>query len=612
LNQNKARPERSPGRTLEDETPMTRTMCNPIDLAYRYQDIRFTGVVGGVTLGDPHRSVHREGADPSLVLFRDRYYLFVSMSRGFWHSEDLLHWTYRATDKLPPFDYAPDVREVDGALLISASRKGSNSPFFRSADPLGDDFAEVAPGTFAFWDPNVFQDDDGRVYLYWGCDNVQPITGVELDQRFEPIGEPVALIHSDIDAHGWERLGENYVIPEPTTERERIVASFSSGGPYIEGAWMTRHNDRYYLQYSAPATENNTYADGYYVGGSPLGPFEYATASPFSSKPGGFATGAGHGSTVQDRHGNWWHTATMRISVNGAFERRVGIFPAGFDATGVLTCNQNFADYPFVVPEGAFDPWARITPQWMLLSHRSAVTSSSAAPQHEPALAVNEDIRTWWASSGAGPGEWISLDLGARSTVAVIQVNLADHELAATAEPVEEGADGGHTWRGIYREHTPAVVIVEGSVDGDTWDTLHDGRDDDADRPHALITLDHPRELRFIRVTAVSLPFGGAFAVSGLRVFGHADVELPAATTPVVVRTEPRTAHLRWPEVAGATGYNVRYGAAPDALYRSWLVYDRAELDVPSLNAGEGTWFAVDAFNGAGVTLGTPVAGSTR
>jgi hypothetical protein len=44
-------------------------------------------------------------------------------------------------------------------------------------------------------------------------------------------------------------------------------------------------------------------------------------------------------------------------------------------------------------------------------------------------------------------------------------------------------------------------------------------------------------------------------------------------------------------------------------LYRSWLVYDRNELDVPSLNAGEeDTWFAVDAFNGAGVTLGEPVS----
>ncbi|MDF2993011.1 MAG: hypothetical protein K0S37_3525 [Microbacterium sp.] len=590
---------------------MTRTICNPLDLAYRYQDVRFTGVVGGLTIGEPTRNVHRESADPSLVLYRDRYFLFASMSRGFWYSDDLISWTYRATEKLPPFDYAPDVREVNGALVISASRKGTSSPFFRSVDPLTDDFEEIAQVDFSFWDPSLFQDDDGRIYLYWGCDDVQPITGIELGQDLRPIGDAIELIRSNAAERGWERLGENYVVPEPTTDRERLVASFSSGDPYIEGAWMTRHAGRYYLQYAAPATESNTYADGYYVGDHPLGPFRYAPASPFSSKPGGFARGAGHGSTIQDKHGNWWHAATMRISVNGVFERRLGIFPAGFDEDGVLTCNQNFADYPLAVPAGRFDPWARITPEWMLLSYRSSVETSSAAHGFESSRAVDEDIRTWWASAGAGAGEWIRVDLGSAATVAVVQVNLADHELATAAEPVVEGADGGHTWRGIYREHTPAVVVVEGSLDGDHWETLHDGRVDEADRPHALVTLDAPRELRFIRVTAVTLPFDASFAVSGLRVFGRAAVERPAEATASVEMIEPRTARVSWPAVAGAVGYNVRYGAAAGALYRSWLVYERTDLDIGSLNAGEVTWFAVDAFNGGGVTLGNPVPGAT-
>ena len=52
-------------------------------------------------------------------------------------------------------------------------------------------------------------------------------------------------------------------------------------------------------------------------------------------------TGAGHGSTIADKYGNYWHASTMRISVNHDFERRVGLFPAGFDADGVLYCNQN-------------------------------------------------------------------------------------------------------------------------------------------------------------------------------------------------------------------------------------------------------------------------------
>ena len=84
---------------------MTRVVCNPLDLAYRYQDVR-TPFAG--------RSVHREAADPTVVFYRDRYYMFASMTRGFWYSDDLVEWTLRPSEKIPAIDYAPDVREVDG------------------------------------------------------------------------------------------------------------------------------------------------------------------------------------------------------------------------------------------------------------------------------------------------------------------------------------------------------------------------------------------------------------------------------------------------------------------------------------------------------------------
>lgn len=586
--------------------PTTRYACNPLDLAYRYQDVRFTGQVDGVRLGPATRSVHREGADPSIVRFRGRYYLFVSMSRGFWHSTDLLDWEYRPTEKLPTYDYAPDVHEVDGALVISASRKGSDSPFFRSEDPLADDFTEVSPGTFPFWDPAVFQDEDGRTYLYWGCDDVEPIRGVELGPDLRPVGEPVTLLAADVEHRGWERTGEDYRIPVPRTELERRVATFSGSRPYIEGAWMTRHDGRYYLQYAAPGTQWNTYADGYATADDPLGPFTYDGHSPFSSKPGGFIPGAGHGSTFQDEHGNWWHAATMRISVHHPFERRVGLFPAGFDDDGVLFCNQNFADYPYRVPDGPFDPWAQREPEWMLLSYGATATASSHADEHPPGLATDEDVRTWWAAADREAGAWVGLDLGGVVDVSAIQVNVADHDLAALAPLLTQGSDGGHTWRAVVPEHEPAEYLVEGSVDGSAWITLHDGRGG-GDRPHGLVVLDAPRGLRHVRVTGGRMPFGAAFAVSGLRVFGRGRGTAPEAVEPQVVRVEPRTAHLRWPAAPSAHGYNIRYGRAADKLYRSWLVHGVTELEVPSLNADDDTWFAVDAFNENGVTPGRPV-----
>ena len=54
--------------------------------------------------------------------------------------------------------------------------------------------------------------------------------------------------------------------------------------------------------------------------------------------------------------------ATQRISVNHNFERRVGIWRAGFDADGDLFCNQRYNDWPQRVPDGFSDPWE--TPDW--------------------------------------------------------------------------------------------------------------------------------------------------------------------------------------------------------------------------------------------------------
>ncbi|WP_158713422.1 hypothetical protein [Streptomyces sp. NRRL F-525] len=104
-------------------TTPDRTIRNPPYIPYRYQDIRFSSMVRGIKISEPRRSVHREAADPSVVRYRNRYYMFVSMSAGFWHSAELVRWENLATSKLPALDYAPGVREIDGALHISASRK---------------------------------------------------------------------------------------------------------------------------------------------------------------------------------------------------------------------------------------------------------------------------------------------------------------------------------------------------------------------------------------------------------------------------------------------------------------------------------------------------------
>lgn len=575
---------------------MNAIICNPLDLPYRFQEL---------TVGPFWRRVVREGADPSLIRFRDRYYLFVSMSAGFWHSTNLTDWEFVSTPTLPNYDYAPDARIIDDTLVVCASHPTKPGNFYRTSDPLAGEWEEI-PGTFTFWDPNLFQDDDGRVYFYWGCSDKTPIQGVELDRAtFQQIGEPVAIVHNDMDARGWERRGRDW--SPANDKRPWLLRPFISAKPFIEGAWMTKHNGCYYLQYSAPGTELHTYSDGYYTADSPLGPFTYAPSSPFSSKPGGFMPAAGHGSTVQDEYGNWWHVATMRISKSFMFERRIGIFPAGFDDDGVLFCNQEFADYPLTIPDGPADPWS-LSARHMLLNYRASVIASASDPEHGPELAVDEDCTTWWVAPDARPGHWVESSVAAGSVVHGIQVNLAEHDLRPTVRRRRSETTLTALWQRFINDSEPAAEFtVDVTEDGAVWKTVYDSRKTGSSRSHVYVELETPRELRSVRVTGYAQPYQGRFAVSGLRVFGRGTGPRPAAPTATARRTGPLDASVTWEPVTGAHGYNLRYGLSADKLYASWQLDDRTHHDLGSLNADQEYWVAVDSYNENGVTRGAAV-----
>ena len=80
--------------------------------------------------------------------------------------------------------------------------------FFRTKDPESGVFERI-PGTFDFWDPNLFVDDDGRIYFYWGCSNMTPVYGVELNPAdLHRIGEPRVMFSNRKTEFGYERLGE--------------------------------------------------------------------------------------------------------------------------------------------------------------------------------------------------------------------------------------------------------------------------------------------------------------------------------------------------------------------------------------------------------------------
>ncbi len=546
--------------------------CNPLNLPYKFQ--KFKG----------KKEMHREAADPSVIYFKGKYWLFPSMSAGFWYSEDLIEWEYKKTPMLCATDYAPDVRVMNDEVYYCASRR-EPGPIYKTTDPLSGEWVEVAR-PFVIWDPNLFQDDDGRVFMYWGCNDKYPIFGVEMNKEtMLPIGEKVGLIYGNPHEHGWERKGENNKYSDRT---------------FIEGAWMTKYEGRYYLQYAATGTEDNVYADGVYESESPLGPFTYAAHNPFSLKPGGFITGAGHGSTFTDIYGNLWHASTMRISVNHQFERRIGLFPAGFDKDGILYCNTNFADYPTCVPDEKWDPWKDYSAGWMLLSYRKKVSTSSTLEGYTPHNAVDEDIRTMWVAKKTEKNNWIQVDLGDIYDVHAVQINFAEKNCFTDADGEILTTD-----RVIDDKEEKIQYILEGSLDGEKWIALVDKQNNEEDVPHDFIVFNNEHKLRYLRLTNYYMPHDGNFAVSGLRVFGKGNGDAPEAISEFKsTMPDAITAKIVWEPAQGAFGYNVRWGIAPDKLYSSWMVYEQTDLRLSSLSSGNDYWVAIDAFNENGISEG--------
>jgi xylan 1,4-beta-xylosidase len=583
-----------------------RTYANPVDVDYRYNFEQINEQIS-----------YRTGADPVIVRHEDAYYLFMTLADGYWRSTNLLDWKFITPSRWPFESIVAPAAISDGdRLLLMPSTTGPDA-ILTSRDPAhgqlefltrrlptlpgtvsgpaesslagwhqGDAQPEhVQPGP---WDPALFKDDDGRWYLYWGSSNKFPLYGIEIDlrdadsqQRIRYIGKPRALIALEPTQHGWERFG-----PDHKGEGQLT---------YIEGAWMTKHNGRYYLQYGAPGTEYNVYATGTYVSNNPLGPFEYAPYNPVGYRPGGFVHGAGHGNTFQDEYGNWWNTGTPWIGYNWTFERRIALFPAAFGDDGQMSVNTRFADFPHYMPKGLVTDPEQLFTGWMLLSYRKPATASSVSGEFGAAHVTDEDPRTFWVAASNEAGQTLTVDLGSGKTLRAVQVDFADYLSGRYGDAPD-----------IYTEFT-----LESSLDDKRWQPLASTGPERRDRPNAYFQLPSPVRARYVRY--VHGHVGAAhLAISDLRVFGDAGGSVPRAPVDVkAARGEPRMMTVSWRPVPGAVGYNVRWGVKPDRLNLCYQVFaDRGtRLDVRALSIGVEYQVAVEAFNENGVsTLGKVVS----
>ena len=541
---------------------------------------------------------YRSGADPAVINFKGKYFMFVTRSHGYWMSEDMGNWTFIR----PQAWYfngcnAPAAAVRNGKVIVLGDPSGRGAVIETDNPELGDwktNYAVInmPHGT---QDPDLFVDDDNRVYLYEESSNKWPIHGIELDTAnfYIPIGEQEDLFKLNPTEHGWERFGQNHS---------------SDMDPYIEGPWMTKHGDTYYLEYSAPGTQWNVYADGVYTSKSPLGPFEYAEYNPVSYKPGGFLTGAGHGSTVEDNQGQHWHFASMPISVNFKFERRIGMFPAGFESNGQMFVNTAYGDYPHYLPEVEVADHKNRFTGWMLLSKGKSIKTNAVvsgvkqnvadenadgyqlkqeAPDYTASKANDENLRTFWVAPNNSDSLYLEMDLGRPMTINAVQINFQDFNANIFGKP----------------DTLKQQFLILTSLDGKTWNTAIDYSQNQRDQPHAYIELESAIKARYVKYQNLYYP-NKYLAIGELRVFGNGNGKVPTSPKAfrVIRQDDRRNAYVSWDNVNGAMGYVLYWGIAPDRLNNSVMIYDQNAYELRALNLDNQYYFQLEAFNENGIS----------
>jgi len=543
--------------SISAQQPKTHTnFCNPLNLSCRFQ---------------PDLPSRREAVDPSIVLFKGKYYLFASKSGGYWASDNLLNWSFITSHDLPWEDYAPTALVMNNAVYFMALDRR----IYKSDDPMSGHW-QIAKDSLDIYagDPCLFLDDDNRLYLYHGLTNSKPIRGIKLKKKtFNPKGEKRNLLNTNTKLYGWE-LTDNY-----NNEQKR---------PFLEGAWMTKHDGLYYLQYASPGTQYKSYNDGLYISEQPLGPFKLADNNPFSYNPEGFICSAGHSSTFQDKYGNYRHTITMLIDLSRRFERRIVLFLTFFNKDKGFYTYTGFGDFPHKIPHKKMSGSEDYQPAGMLLSYNKPIEVSSALDEHPKEYANNENIQNYWSAKTGNKGEWIMIDLQQTCKVSCVQINYYD-----------EATNILERNKSIYHQY-----LLEYSTDKTTWKTLADKTQNR--RP--------PRLCRIGFACTSSIYPPDKLSCSGWKICnlqvanfwkGYTKKTESISSFEVVRDTaDNRNVKLSWSKGSNVTSYNIRYGTSPNKLYENYQVMDTNSLTIHSLNALLVYYFTIDTFNDNGITKG--------
>jgi beta-xylosidase len=267
-------------------------------------------------------------ADPHVIRVDGTYYLYATThGRGYdaLVSTDLVNWEPkgRVFDDPRGGAWAPDVFHHvrgDGKFYLYYTDTQEHEDDDELEDkqigvavadsPLGpfEDKRVLVKGAI---DAHLFQDDDGRLYLYY----------VVIEDGFKIMVQPMA--------DPLTPQGEATKLIEPTEPWEMAA------GNVTEGPFILKRDDVYYLMYSGSGADSPQYAIGYATAKSPTGPFEKFTGNPIVRQREGLF-GPGHHCVVEGPDGKLWMVYHQKYTPRRSFRRFIAIDPLWFDDEGVI------------------------------------------------------------------------------------------------------------------------------------------------------------------------------------------------------------------------------------------------------------------------------------
>jgi hypothetical protein len=428
-------------------------------------------------------------ADPTIKKFGDTYYLYATTDgngggRGpatVWVSKDFVDWVLVPMNwPTTPHYWAPDVaKRPDGRYYLYYNQP-CNTFAGVSEAPIGP-WTPLVPGDglvipdrivkdVITLDTQLFEDKDGTLYGYWGTWGIFPNSGCG-----------IGVFNSDMKS--FSRFG---MIPNTQAK------------DFFEAPFLIERNGLYYFTYSSGSCHDASYRVQYAVGTKPDGEFKMGPNNPIlASSADGKIHGPGHHSILEEGNEYFivYHRHDIPVTPNG-MHRQVCADRLVFEGDGAIRKVE-----PTHQGIGPLGPKTR--PE--NLAREKKVSASShyrdtlRSHEYRPEYAVDDNNATLWRPADNRMGHWLSVDLQ------------SPRRLRRTETQFEYA-----TWSYRY--------LIEGSVDGQTWMTFADRRQNT--RWGSPMVDDGDILARHVRITVTGTEFPGLFgAIWNFKVFADAPAD---------------------------------------------------------------------------------------